>query len=324
VFWKADLGLRLIGVAESKKALKWRIKHMLNRPIPKSSKLGALGIIVVFTIAAILLPMAKAQKSGEHREPVASENEQKPAKTLHQAAEDGDLAEVKRLIAEGADVNAADQEHTVKWTPLIAAASGGDVQVVKVLLENRAKVNATDSHGYTPLYYALWTDGNNSEEIVRALIASGADVNKRSPSDKRYPPLAFAIWLWEGREGNVKALLDAGADVGVKDDNGLTALYWAAFDSSKDVLDLILANGNYANTIHLAACREDLSRVKTLIEEGTDVNARDEFGCTPLHWAVLAESPDVADFLIAKGADINAKDTRNLSPLMAARGYPRV
>jgi len=45
VFWKADLGLRLIGVAESKKALQWRIRHMLNRPIPKNSKLGALGII---------------------------------------------------------------------------------------------------------------------------------------------------------------------------------------------------------------------------------------------------------------------------------------
>jgi len=59
-FWRADLGLRLIGVAESKKALKWRIKHMLNRPIPKSSKLGALGIIVIFIIAAVLLPMAKA------------------------------------------------------------------------------------------------------------------------------------------------------------------------------------------------------------------------------------------------------------------------
>ena len=244
----------------------------------------------------------------------------KKNKSLFEAVNKGDIEQVKRLIADGADVNATEDLGQVRWTPLIAAASGGNAQVVKVLLENGAKVDATDSHGYTPLYYALWTDGNDSEEIVRALIASGADVNKRSPSDKRYPPLAFAIWLWEGREGNVKALLDAGADVGVKDDNGLTALYWAAFDSSKDALGLILANGNYANTIHLAACRGDLSRVKTLIEEGTDVNARDEFGCTPLHWAVLAESPDVADFLIAKGADINAKDTRNLSPLMAARG----
>jgi DNA-binding beta-propeller fold protein YncE len=61
-FWKADLGLRLIGVAESKKALQWRIRHMLTRPIPKTSKLGFLGVATVTCIAAILLPMSKAEK----------------------------------------------------------------------------------------------------------------------------------------------------------------------------------------------------------------------------------------------------------------------
>ena len=245
-------------------------------------------------------------------------------KSLFEAVKKGDIEQAKKVIAQGADVNATEDLGQVRWTPLIAAASGGNARVVKVLLENGAEVDANDSYGYTPLYYALWTDGNDSEEIVRALIASGADVNKRSPSDKRYSPLVFAIWLREGREDNVKVLLDAGADIDVKDDNGLTPLYWAAFDSSKDVLDLILARGNYANTIHLAACRGDLSRVKTLIKEGTDVNARDGFGCTPLHWAALAKSPEVADFLIVKGADLNAEDSRNLTPLMAACALPVV
>jgi len=64
-FWKADLGLRLIGVAESRKALQWRIRHMLTRPIPKSSKLGVLGVVTVLVIAAVLLPMAKAEKAAE-------------------------------------------------------------------------------------------------------------------------------------------------------------------------------------------------------------------------------------------------------------------
>jgi ankyrin repeat protein len=244
----------------------------------------------------------------------------KNTKSLFEAAEKGNVEQVKRLIANGANVNVTADAHPVKWTPLIAAASGGHAQVVKVLLANGAEVNATDSYGFTPLYYALWTDGNDSEEIVKALIAGGADVNKRSPSDKSYSPLMFAIWIHEGREGNVKALLDAGADVGVKDDNGLTPLYWAAFSSSKDVLDLILEKGNYNDTIHMAACRGDLNRVKMLVESGIDVNTKDEFGCTPLHWAVLAESPEVADFLISNGAELNAKDSQNLTPLMAARG----
>jgi len=58
VFWKANFSLRLIGVAESKKALHSRIKHILTRPIPKSAKLGILGLLVVSILAALLLPMA--------------------------------------------------------------------------------------------------------------------------------------------------------------------------------------------------------------------------------------------------------------------------
>jgi beta-lactamase regulating signal transducer with metallopeptidase domain/WD40 repeat protein len=62
-FWKTSLSLRLIGVVESKKALQRRIRHMLNRPIPKNARVGVLGTIVIIVIAAALLPMAKAQKS---------------------------------------------------------------------------------------------------------------------------------------------------------------------------------------------------------------------------------------------------------------------
>jgi beta-lactamase regulating signal transducer with metallopeptidase domain/Tol biopolymer transport system component len=63
--WKADLGLRLIGVAESEKILRWRIKHMLTRPIPKSARIGVLGTVVLVIAAAVLLPMAKAEKSNK-------------------------------------------------------------------------------------------------------------------------------------------------------------------------------------------------------------------------------------------------------------------
>ncbi len=62
-FWKADFGLRLIGVAESQKALKRRIRHMVTRPVPQSAKIGALGTLAILLIAAILLPMARAERS---------------------------------------------------------------------------------------------------------------------------------------------------------------------------------------------------------------------------------------------------------------------
>lgn len=56
------LSLRLIGVVESKSALTARIKHILNRPIPKTARLGLFGLIVVSIAAAVLLPMARADE----------------------------------------------------------------------------------------------------------------------------------------------------------------------------------------------------------------------------------------------------------------------
>jgi beta-lactamase regulating signal transducer with metallopeptidase domain/Tol biopolymer transport system component len=64
-FWKANLSLRLVGVVESKKALQRRIKHMLSRPIPKTARVGALGTIVILVVAAVLLPMARAERSNK-------------------------------------------------------------------------------------------------------------------------------------------------------------------------------------------------------------------------------------------------------------------
>jgi hypothetical protein len=64
-FERPALSLRLIGVVESKSALTSRIKRMLTQPIPKTAKLGIIGSLVVLLLAAVLLPMAKAEKTGE-------------------------------------------------------------------------------------------------------------------------------------------------------------------------------------------------------------------------------------------------------------------
>ncbi|MCP4609201.1 MAG: hypothetical protein GY845_10860 [Planctomycetes bacterium] len=67
-FKRPVLSLRLIGVVESKSALSTRIKHILNRPIPKKAKLGILGLVAVIITGAILLPMARGER--ELRNPV--------------------------------------------------------------------------------------------------------------------------------------------------------------------------------------------------------------------------------------------------------------
>ncbi|MCK4628314.1 MAG: M48 family metalloprotease, partial [Sedimentisphaerales bacterium] len=73
-FHRPSLSLRLIGVVESKKALSGRIKHIVSRPLPKSAKLGIFGMIAIFIIAAIMLPMAECKlNSKENIETLSGE-----------------------------------------------------------------------------------------------------------------------------------------------------------------------------------------------------------------------------------------------------------
>ena len=67
-FKRPALSLRLIGVVESKSALQGRIKHILERPIPKSAKLGAAGLLAIVIAGAVLLPMAKAEDKKQKTE----------------------------------------------------------------------------------------------------------------------------------------------------------------------------------------------------------------------------------------------------------------
>jgi bla regulator protein BlaR1 len=67
------LSLRLIGIIESKSQLKERIRNMLDRPVPKSAKLGIAGILIIIALGAFLLPMAEAQ-NGEAETSKVSEN----------------------------------------------------------------------------------------------------------------------------------------------------------------------------------------------------------------------------------------------------------
>jgi ankyrin repeat protein len=67
----------------------------------------------------------------------------------------------------------------------------------------------------------------------------------------------------------------------------------------------------------------DVQEVRSLIEEGADVNARDEDDFTPLHVAAEYGHTDVAALLIEWGADVNAQDDMGWTPLHKAAIWSR-
>jgi beta-lactamase regulating signal transducer with metallopeptidase domain len=59
-FLQPRLGMATVSIIESKSKLKERIKIMLGKPIPKNTKIGFAGLLLLIAVAAVLLPMAKA------------------------------------------------------------------------------------------------------------------------------------------------------------------------------------------------------------------------------------------------------------------------
>ncbi|MHC4543355.1 MAG: ankyrin repeat domain-containing protein [Planctomycetota bacterium] len=75
------------------------------------------------------------------------------------------------------------------------------------------------------------------------------------------------------------------------------------------------------NTLHEVASKGDLEKVRTLISEGADLNAKNKKKATPLYLATQSGNKDVARLLIEKGANVNVKGGRLWTPLHVAARF---
>lgn len=120
---------------------------------------------------------------------------------------------------------------------LAVHAFEGRIEIVRLLLERGANPNlGRDSTGETPLHHAVC--GTIELEVVQALLQAGADPNARCEvgiaSDnfmrdvrvRGETPLHRAAAYAD--KPVIRALLDAGASLGIRDANGDSALSWAS------------------------------------------------------------------------------------------------
>lgn len=88
--------------------------------------------------------------------------------TIFEAAVLGKLKELKKLIKDGADVNAKDN---YGWTAMMMSAWNGHTECVAALISAGTDVNANDNYGNTAILLAAW-DGN--KDCVKLLKKAGA------------------------------------------------------------------------------------------------------------------------------------------------------
>lgn len=158
---------------------------------------------------------------------------------LMQATDKADLNSIKRLLAEGADVNSKD---SLGRTPLLHALEHGNINlaVLQTLLAARADVNARDKGGLTPLSAAVtvaW--GNDRVTIIRELLAAGADINAKNIAGATALMQAAAV----GDTQAVQLLLEKGADANACTATGESALSWAEQHNQIQVIELLRRAG---------------------------------------------------------------------------------
>lgn len=138
---------------------------------------------------------------------------------LMSAAGSGDESTVKALLNAGADVNVkVVSPHAGELTPLTATINTDHPQrfeIAKILLAAKAEVNPKGPFLISPLIHAL-----EDLEMVKLLIAHGADVNRKNFRGAT-PLMGAAV----GKNvAVVKYLIEKGADVNARDKDGYTAL----------------------------------------------------------------------------------------------------
>ena len=148
-----------------------------------------------------------------------------PEQPIHQAAERGDVAALRRELDDGVSPNALSGRGR---TPLHYLCSRGDnpdarVDCLHVLLEAGANVNAPNVHQNTPLHLAAVRGYAN---VVAALLEAGADVNRGDHSN--FTPLHWACMRYDLHvEPALILLIRNGAAVNARTSQGRTHLDYA-------------------------------------------------------------------------------------------------
>ena len=234
--------------------------------------------------------------------------------TLIDAVYNEDLAAVKKLIAEGANVNMRKADDGS--TPLHVAVFVCNIEIVKVLLAAKADVNAKDNKGQTPVFLTTlpmeslkpiydFVGGLTQKKFDLVRIAKDrVEVGKILGAGGNAPgPAALSDAVFKEDLVAVKQLIAAGADVNApKPDDGSTPLHWAVF-----------------------VC--NIKIVEALVAAKANVNAKNKKGETPLvaatiPWETIKPGYDYLGNLVQKKFDLERieKDRVKVAEILRTAG----
>lgn len=155
------------------------------------------------------------------------------SKALIEAAAAGDLEEIRRLVAAGANINYRSGTHC--QSPLHLALMNRHVTCVDFLIENGADINEDDVNQAKPLHVAAL---RGDHYCVTRLLDAGADIH--SLDHKGFTALHYAAG--DDYPDCVQLLLDRGADIDRGNFDGVTPLHDATYYGCTKSIQALLKN----------------------------------------------------------------------------------
>lgn len=167
------------------------------------------------------------------------------------------------------------------------------------------------------------------EAVVDLLIEANADLEQPCNGGMR----ALHHACNSINEGSIRALVNAGADVNAKDDNGNTPLFWGAARGVLACANVLLAanadhkavNNDGSTLLHRSAANGHVMMCKFWVtKKELDVNAKDSRGDTPLHLATRCGITATIALLVEIGADKSIQNNLGKTPVDLANGGPGI
>jgi len=227
---------------------------------------------------------------------------------LIQAGRTGDTPLIDVLLKAGAKATLA---HPDGETALMAAARTGRLDAVRLLIEAGSDVNAATYQQETAL---MWASAEGHAAVVKALVDAKADANRKTritTLDQRkhadHPTGGFTALMYavrNGHEGAARALAAGGADLGLANGDGATALIIAIVNDRLDLASTLVDLGANANdgSLYFAVDMHDAT---------TDMRARDGSRLRADHPNTMT-ALDLIARLLERGADPNKAFTGQL------------
>src|SRR3990167_1321687 len=157
-------------------------------------------------------------------------------------------------------------------------------------------------------------------EDVKKLLDSKANVNDRDENSQTGLHVAAQL----GKLDIIQLFLQRKKlDINAQDEHGWTALHWAANKGKSEICQVLISHKNIKpflpnddfNTPFLYLCRSRIDEnsitefkkiLQAFVVRGVDINERNRFGESPLHYAIISSNTEAVEFLCQNKCNINA------------------